>query len=202
MGTRALPSEPIRSNLIRSFSKIQEKLLKKLIKMSGRGAGITQPHRLSPELSAIVGVKEASRGELMKLLWAYLKKNELQCDDNKQFFIPDKKMAKVFGTEKLRGFAMSKHIGAHLLQSDGSAQPAAKAKPAAKKVAKKAKKEESDEDEAADDSEEESPPPKKVAKKMTKKQAPKEGSDEDEAGDASDDAAEESEDDAGEESDD
>ena len=65
---------------------------------------------------------------------------------------------------------MSKHIGAHLLQSDGSAQPAAKAKPAAKKVAKKAKKEESDEDDAADDSEEESPPPKKVAKKMTKKQ--------------------------------
>ena len=65
---------------------------------------------------------------------------------------------------------MSKHIGAHLLQSDGSAQPAAKAKPAAKKVAKKAKKEESDEDDAADDSEEESPPPKKVAKKMPKKQ--------------------------------
>merc|ERR1712210_175140 len=190
MGTRVLPSEPIRSNLIRSFSKtkIQEKLLKKLIKMSGRGAGITQPHRLSPELSAIVGVKEASRGELMKLLWAYLKKNELQCDDNKQFFIPDKKMAKVFGTEKLRGFAVSKHIGAHLLQSDGSAQPASKAKPAAKKPVKKSKKEESD-DEAADDSEEESPPPK-------------EESDEDEAGDASDDAAEESEEDAGEESDD
>merc|ERR1712037_941268 len=142
MGTRALPSEPIRSNLIRSFlkSKIQEKLLKKLIKMSGRGAGITQPHRLSPELSAIVGVKEASRGELMKLLWAYLKKNELQCDDNKQFFIPDKKMAKVFGTEKLRGFAMSKHIGAHLLQSDGSAQPASKAKPAAKKTGEKSQK--------------------------------------------------------------
>ena len=65
---------------------------------------------------------------------------------------------------------MSKHIGAHLLQSDGSAQPASKAKPAAKKPVKKAKKEESDEDEAADDSEEESPPPKKVAKKMTKKQ--------------------------------
>ena len=35
---------------------------------------------------------QASRAELMKLLWAYLKKNELQCDDNKQFFIPDKKM--------------------------------------------------------------------------------------------------------------
>merc|ERR1739848_160389 len=79
-------------------------------------------------------------GELMKLLWAYLKKNNLQCDDNKQYFVPDKKMAKVFGTEKLRGFGMSKHIGAHLLQSDGSAQPAAKAKPAAKKWLRKPKK--------------------------------------------------------------
>merc|ERR1711981_169071 len=207
MGTRALPSEPIRSNLIRSFFKIKNsrKTLKKLVKMPG--GGITQSHRLSPELSAIVGVKEASRGELMKLLWAYLKKNNLQCDDNKQYFIPDKKMAKVFGTEKLRGFGMSKHIGAHLLQSDGSAQPAAKAKPAAKKVAKKAKKEESDDD-AADDSEEESPPPKKVAKKMTKKPAKKEESEEDEAGDGSDDAADDSDDaadgsdDAAEESDD
>merc|ERR1711981_1027012 len=208
MGTRALPSEPIRSNLIRSFFKIKNsrKTLKKLVKTPG--GGITQSHRLSPELSAIVGVKEASRGELMKLLWAYLKKNNLQCDDNKQYFIPDKKMAKVFGTEKLRGFGMSKHIGAHLLQSDGSAQPAAKAKPAAKKVAKKAKKEESEEDDAADDTEEESPPPKKVAKKMTKKQAKKEESEEDEAGDGSDDAADDSDDaadgsdDAAEESDD
>merc|ERR1712021_275302 len=192
MGTRALPSEPIRSNYIRYFFEIR-KTLKKLVKMP-RGDGLTQAHRLSPELSAIVGVKEASRAELMKLLWAYLKKNELQCDDNKQFFVPDKKMAKVFGTEKLRGFAMSKHIGAHLLQADGSAQPASKAKPAAKNWSKKRlKKEESEEEEAADDSEEESPPPKKVAKKMTKKQAKKEESEE---------VKEESEDDAAEESDD
>ena len=28
--------------------------------MAGRGAGLTQAHRLSPELSAIVGVKEVS----------------------------------------------------------------------------------------------------------------------------------------------
>ena len=38
---------------------------------------------------------QASRGELMKLLWAYLKKNNLQCDDNKQYFVPDKKMVSI-----------------------------------------------------------------------------------------------------------
>ena len=37
-----------------------------------------------------------------------------QDPDNKQYFLPDKKMAKVFGADKLRGFGMAKHIGAHL----------------------------------------------------------------------------------------
>merc|ERR1712077_120455 len=49
-----------------------------------------------------------------KLLWAYIKKNNLQDPDNKQYFIPDKKMAKVFGSEKMRGFGMAKSIGPHL----------------------------------------------------------------------------------------
>merc|ERR1712158_202866 len=72
------------------------------------GGGLTAPKKLSPELADIVGKKEASRAELMKLLWAYIKKN------NKQYFIPDKKMAKVFGSDKMRGFGMAKHIGPHL----------------------------------------------------------------------------------------
>ena len=37
-----------------------------------------------------------------------------QDPDNKQYFIPDKKMAKVFGSDKMRGFGMAKHIGPHL----------------------------------------------------------------------------------------
>ena len=42
------------------------------------GGGLTAPKKLSPELADIVGKKEASRAELMKLLWAYIKKNNLQ----------------------------------------------------------------------------------------------------------------------------
>ena len=33
---------------------------------------------------------------------------------NKQYFTPDAKMAKVFGTEKIRGFGMTKYLNAHL----------------------------------------------------------------------------------------
>ena len=79
-----------------------------------KGQGLTKPMKLSPELAEVVGKKEASRAECIKQLWAYLKKNNLQDPENKQFFTPDKKMAKVFGTERMRAFAMSKFLSAHL----------------------------------------------------------------------------------------
>ena len=42
------------------------------------GTGLQAPKKLSPELADIVGKKVASRAELMKLLWAYLKEHNLQ----------------------------------------------------------------------------------------------------------------------------
>ena len=82
--------------------------------MSGKGSGLTKPMKLSADLAEIVGKKEASRAECVKQLWAYLKKNNLQDPENKQFFTPDKKMAKVFGTERMRCFAMTKFLTPHL----------------------------------------------------------------------------------------
>ena len=78
------------------------------------GGGLTAPKKLSPELADIVGKKEASRAELMKLLWAYLKEKNLQDPENKQYFTPDKKMAKVFGEDKIKAFTMAKYLGPHL----------------------------------------------------------------------------------------
>ena len=80
-----------------------------------KGAGLTKPYKLSKELSDIVGEPQASRAQCVKLLWAYLKKHNLQDPENKQFFTPDAKMAKVFGKDRMRAFAMSKFLGAHLL---------------------------------------------------------------------------------------
>merc|ERR1711976_1060550 len=85
----------------------------KLAKMA-KGSGLTKPMKLSADLADIVGKKEASRSECIKLLWAYMKKNNLQDPENKQYFTPDKKMAKIFGTERLRGFGMAKFLNNHL----------------------------------------------------------------------------------------
>merc|ERR1712213_155097 len=85
----------------------------KLAKMA-KGSGLTKPMKLSADLADIVGKKEASRAECIKLLWAYLKKNNLQDPDNKQYFTPDKKMAKFFGSDRIRAFGMAKFLSSHL----------------------------------------------------------------------------------------
>ena len=98
--------------LILCFSIFQTRIQQKL-KMP-KGGGLTKPMKLSADLAAIVGKDEASRAECIKLLWAYLKKNNLQDPENKQYFTPDKKMAKVFGSDRIRAFGMAKFLSAHL----------------------------------------------------------------------------------------
>ena len=41
-----------------------------------------------------------------------------QDPENKQYFTPDKKMAKVFGADKIRGFGMAKFLSPHLSNLD------------------------------------------------------------------------------------
>lgn len=79
-----------------------------------KGTGLTKAYKLSSDLSDVVGKKEATRAEVVKQLWAYIKEHKLQDPQNKQFFIPDKRMAKIFGTDKIRGFGMAKHLSKHL----------------------------------------------------------------------------------------
>ena len=57
-------------------------------KTETKKSGITKPMKLSSDLAAVVGQKQASRAECIKQLWAYLKKNNLQDPDNKHYFIP------------------------------------------------------------------------------------------------------------------
>merc|ERR1712213_119945 len=82
-----------------------------------KATGLTKPMTLSPELAAIVGAKKdekLARSEVVKRLWAYLKAQNLQDPENKQYFTPDEKMAPVFGTEKIKAFSMAKYLKTHL----------------------------------------------------------------------------------------
>ena len=86
--------------------------------MAKKRTGFTIPYKLSAELADIIGMDEASRAGLMKHLWAYIKEKGLQDPENGHYFTPDKKMAKVFGKEKMRGFGMNKYLSDHMTRKE------------------------------------------------------------------------------------
>jgi DNA topoisomerase-1 len=80
-----------------------------------RQTGMTQPMALSPALADVVEASQMSRAEIMKQLWVYIKKHQLQDPTNGRRILPDTKLAKVFGSDRpVDMFAMSKVISAHI----------------------------------------------------------------------------------------
>ncbi|MCM2349380.1 MAG: SWIB/MDM2 domain-containing protein [Bacteriovoracaceae bacterium] len=68
----------------------------------------------SAELSAVIGTAPAARTEVVKKLWAYIKKNNLQNPKNKRNILADEKLAKVFGKKEVTMFELASLIGKHL----------------------------------------------------------------------------------------
>ncbi len=77
--------------------------------------GLTKPMNLSPQLQDIIGPGPMSRAEVTKALWAYIKENNLQDENDKRTIVADEKMKKIFdGQEKVNMFEMTKLVSKHL----------------------------------------------------------------------------------------
>ena len=70
--------------------------------------------KISPELEAIIGLKEASKCEVITKVWAYVKENNLQDPENRGIVICDDKLKKVFGEPKFRAFGMFSTLQNHM----------------------------------------------------------------------------------------
>jgi upstream activation factor subunit UAF30 len=77
--------------------------------------GFTKPLRLSEEMAAWVGKPEASRPEITKHLWSYVKERELQDPANRQWIVADATLKKLTGEAKFKGFSFSALIKKHFL---------------------------------------------------------------------------------------
>lgn len=76
---------------------------------------VTKPLALSNELGAILGAKEATRGDVMKGVWDYIRKHDLQDKKDKRMIVPNKELAKVFGSDQpLNMFKMAAILGKHM----------------------------------------------------------------------------------------
>ncbi len=74
-----------------------------------------KPMKLSPELEAVVGTGPMPRSEVVKALWVYIKKHDLQDPANKRNINADDKLKKVFdGKATVNMFEMTKLVSKHL----------------------------------------------------------------------------------------
>ena len=74
-----------------------------------------KPMNISPELAVVVGKGPMPRSEVVKALWVYIKKNDLQDPKNKRNINADEALKKVFGGKAtVSMFEMTKIVSKHL----------------------------------------------------------------------------------------
>ncbi len=78
-------------------------------------AAFMKPMNISSELAEIVGKGPMPRSEVVKKLWVYIKKNNLQDPNNKRNINADASLKKVFGGKAtVSMFEMTKLVSKHL----------------------------------------------------------------------------------------
>lgn len=83
--------------------------------MPNANSAFMKPMNLSSELEAIVGKGPMPRSEVVKALWVYIKKHNLQDAADKRVIVADEALKKVFaGQEKVNMMKMAGLVSKHL----------------------------------------------------------------------------------------
>ena len=83
--------------------------------MAKSNSAFMKPLNVSSELSAVVGKGPMPRSEVVKKLWVYIKKNNLQDAKNRRNINADETLKKVFGGKgTVNMFEMTKLVSKHL----------------------------------------------------------------------------------------
>ena len=76
---------------------------------------LLKPLNLSAELEAVVGSGPMPRGQVVKKLWEYIKKHNLQNPQNKRNIRADDKLRPLFGGKgEVNMFEMTKLVSKHM----------------------------------------------------------------------------------------
>ena len=84
--------------------------------MAGKiNPALLKPMELSEELEAVVGKGPMPRSEVVKKIWVYIKKYDLQNPKNKRNILADDKLKAIFGGKgEVTMFEMTKLVSAHM----------------------------------------------------------------------------------------
>src|SRR3954462_10601106 len=102
----------------RGTKKATKKAAKKATKKAGTkrkpNAAFMKPLTPSPALAEVVGSSPLPRTQVVKKLWAYIKKNGLQDSKNRRNINADAKLKTIFGKNTVSMFEMTKLVSKHL----------------------------------------------------------------------------------------
>ncbi|PON38711.1 p53 negative regulator [Parasponia andersonii] len=91
-------------------------------KRKGGPGGLNKLCGVSPELQAIVGQPALPRTEIVKQLWAYIRRNNLQDPSNKRKIICNDELRLVFETDCTDMFKMNKLLAKHIIPLEPTKQ--------------------------------------------------------------------------------
>jgi upstream activation factor subunit UAF30 len=75
---------------------------------------LMKPLQPSKQLAAVVGADPLPRGQAVKKVWDYIKKQNLQNPENRREILTDNKLKPIFGKDKVTMFEMNKYLAQHL----------------------------------------------------------------------------------------
>ncbi|XP_073308774.1 uncharacterized protein [Primulina huaijiensis] len=93
-------------------------------KRRGGPGGLNKLCGVSPELQVIVGQPTLPRTEIVKQLWAYIRKHTLQDPNNKRKIICNDELRLVFDTDCTDMFKMNKLLAKHIIPLEPTKQKA------------------------------------------------------------------------------
>ncbi len=83
--------------------------------MAKENSAFMKPMNISADLAAVIGKGPMPRAQVVKKLWEYIKKNNLQDAKNKRNINADENLKKVFdGKATVNMFEMTKLVSKHL----------------------------------------------------------------------------------------
>ena len=77
-------------------------------------AAFMKPLQPSEALGKVVGIKPLPRTQVVKKLWEYIKKNDLQDKKNRRNINADANLKPIFGKSQVSMFEMTKLVSKHL----------------------------------------------------------------------------------------
>lgn len=100
----------------KATKKAAKKTTKKAKKASKRkpNAAFMKPLTPSALLAEVIGSKPIPRTEVVKKLWAYIRKHGLQDSKNRRNINADAKLKPIFGKSTVSMFEMTKLVSKHL----------------------------------------------------------------------------------------